>query len=213
MAKSSIRKLLELGSEPLARSASRLSSDLRLVAGAVADDLDALLAARDGFYCFESALHVFPTRSERGHIGLTDWNAQKLWKYEYGELIPPAVFFAEDVFGGQFCIVRNAIHTFDPETAELSQFASSMSEWAERLLQDYNLLTGYPLAHQWQGIHGALPPGKRLVPRVPFTLAGQFSVENLYAAEAAAGMRARGNLARQLIDVPDGAQVRYQIVE
>lgn len=213
MPESSIKKLVELSSEPLARSTPRLSSELRLVGGALADDLEELLARRNGFYCFENALHVFPGRSDRGHIGLIEWNAQELWKREYGKLISPSVFFAEDIFGGQFCIVGNAIHTFDPETAELLQLASSINEWAEKLLQDYNQLTGYPLAHQWQREHGALLPGKRLVPKAPFVLGGEFSVKNLYVAESAAGMRARGNLARQLIDVPDGAQVSYQIVE
>lgn len=61
--------------------------------------------------------------------------------------------------------------------------------------------------------HGVLVEGQRLVPKLPFVAGGEFEVDNLYAADAVEGMRARGNLAVQIRDLPDGAQISYRIVE
>lgn len=180
--------------------------------GLVAELLD-LLNARNGFYCFEGALHVFPTLSHGGHTGLEAWNGTELWRYEYGGLVEGMLFFAEDVFGNQFTLSDDAVCTFDAETAEVEQIAGSVADWIGQVLDDFELLTGFPLAHQWQTQCGALQVEHRLVPKVPFVLGGEYAVENLYACKAAAGMRARGNLARQLLDLPDGAAVQYSIEE
>lgn len=75
------------------------------------------------------------------------------------------------------------------------------------------LLTGYPVAHEWQARHGALVEGQRLVPRLPFVTGGAFEIDNLCSAHAVEGMRARGSLAVQIRDLPDGAKIRYRIVE
>ena len=62
-------------------------------------------------------------------------------------------------------------------------------------------------------MNGGLSPGDRLVPRVPFVLGGEFEVANVYAIDAALGMQVRGDLAVQLVDLPDGAQVTYRVVD
>lgn len=79
-------------------------------------------------------------------------------------------FFAEDVFGGRFCIKNSKVYTFDPETGSLEYLADDIESWAQILLSDYEVLTGYPLAHQWQKQNGQLAAGKRLLPKVPFVL-------------------------------------------
>ena len=85
--------------------------------------------------------------------------------------------------------------------------------WASVLLDDYETLTGYPVAHEWQRRNGPIPRGRRLLPKVPFALGGDFELDNLYAADAVDGMRVRGNLALQIRDLPDGAKVTYLVVE
>lgn len=37
-----------------------------------------------------------------------------------------AFFFAEDVFGGQFCIKDSKVYTFDPETGSLGYLADDI---------------------------------------------------------------------------------------
>ena len=177
-------------------------------------ELADLLGDRNGFYAFASALHVFASGAESAAGGsLEAWNDPDGWRSAYGGLVDGYLFFAEDVLGSQFAIRDDRIHTFDPETGQFEVLASSVEDWADQLLTDYDVLTGYPLARDWQQEHGALPPGKRLVPKIPFVLGGDFVTSNVYAADAAEGMRVRGDLALQLRDLPDGAKVRYRVLE
>jgi hypothetical protein len=82
-----------------------------------------------------------------------------------------------------------------------------------RIVDDFNVSTGFPIAHRWQELHGPLAAGRRLLPKVPFVLGGEYAVENLYAGRAVEGMRVRGHLATQLVGLPDGAPIEYKVVE
>lgn len=116
-------------------------------------------------------------------------------------------------FGNQFCIVDDWICFFDAETAAIEKWCQTIYEWAAKVLENFNVTTGYPLAHEWQARQGALAPGRRLVPKVPFVLGADYKLENLFACDAARGMRARGDVAVQIASVPDGSTVQYRIVE
>lgn len=173
-------------------------------------ELFELLSRQNGFYAFESALHVFGSVGG-DEVGLFDWNDDSLWRHEYGSLAEGCFFFAEDVFGGQFGIQRDQIIAFDPETGEVSAIAGTVEAWAQAILDDYDVLTGYPLARQWQVERGPIPPPSRLVPKVPFVCGGEFEIENLVLLDAGEAMRARGQLATQLHELPDGARVTFRI--
>lgn len=209
MAGDPVSELLALASAPL--GAEHADAAIALD-GPLGSDLRAMLRRANGFYAFESALHVFPSGAT-GMVGLEVWNASELWRSEYDGLADDLVFFAEDVFGGQFVLSPEGVGTFDPETGDVALLAEDLQGWAAVVLDDRDVLTGYPLAHEWQAQHGALPSGQRLLPRVPFVLGGDFAVSNLYCAGAVDGMRTRANLATQLRDLPDGATVTYRIIE
>src|SRR5689334_16786137 len=109
-------KLLSLSSPALRDGEVLLSPRLRSLAGEYANDFSALLARRNGFYAFESALHVLPSAAIGSEVGMENWNAGDGWRSCYGGMADAGLFFAEDVFGGQFCITKDGICTFDPET-------------------------------------------------------------------------------------------------
>src|SRR5207245_6232815 len=119
------------------------------------------------------------------------------------DLIGKFLFFAEDVFGDQFCLHEGRVCSFDAETGELKVLGHSLEDWAKRILDDYELLTGYPLIHKWQELHGPVPIGTRLMPKIPFVLGGGYSLDNLYVLASVSAMKSRGNLARQIKDLPD----------
>jgi hypothetical protein len=200
--------LVVLASEPLGRGPV-----MARWPGALGVELQDLLSRVNGFYAFESALHVRGAGAVPGELSLDQWNAANGWRTLYGPVADGHLFFAEDAFGGQFSISTSGVATFDPETGEAAPFATDLDEWADRLLDDHSVLTGYPLAHDWQAVNGPIPPGSRLVPTVPFVLGGAFSVDNLYALDAAESMRLRAELASQIRDLPDGASVSLGIVE
>lgn len=210
---SSLEKLLSNASACLNECEPEISGELKNTAGSLKDDLLSLLRQRNGFYALESALHVFPSHSTDQEIGLADWNNRSLWRDDYKGLADDCLFFAEDVFGGQFCIKENTIHTFDPETGALEFLADDIEGWAKEVVSDYEVLTGYPLAQQWQKQHGQLPARKRLLPKLPFVAGGEFVLDNLYLADAVEGMKFRADIANQIKDLPDGAQIKFNVVD
>jgi len=102
---------------------------------------------------------------------------------------------------------------FDPETGEATRVAGSLEGWARAVLDDHELLTGYPLAHRWQVERGPIPAGSRLVAKVPFACGGDFEIENLALLGAVEGMRARAQIANQLRELPDGARISFRITD
>lgn len=175
------------------------------------EDLINLSNKRNGFYGFESALHVFPVETDGEEIGLIDWNDNSLWIDCYDDLARNAIFFAEDVFGGQFCIKKDGIYTFDPETGSFDYLAPDINEWCKNILEDYQVLTGYPLANAWQKKYGSIPAGYRLAPKIPFVGGGKYEPDNLYLEKSTVAMKARANIALQIRDVPDGSNIQLTL--
>lgn len=210
---SNLNKLLLNSSSSLCAYEAEISEQLHNFAGSLADSLLKMLSQRNGFYSLEGALHVFPTHSSEKEIGLDRWNENTLWRDAYQGLTNNCLFFAEDIFGGQFCIKDNQIYTFDPETGALDYLADDIEGWAKAIVSDYEVLTGYPLAHQWQKRNGILPAGKRLLPKIPFVVGGEFTLDNLHLADAIEGMRFRAHIANQIKSLPDGAQIKITITD
>jgi hypothetical protein len=172
-------------------------------------ELFKLLRTKNGFYAFESALHVFPTQcSPNCEIDLETWNSDALWRHSYGELTQGLLFFAEDVVQDQFCLSPTRILRFKAETGQTVPFANSIEQWADRILSNHKAETAWPLANEWQALNGPLPHGKRLMPKTPFFMGGEFALTNLWAGESIEGMRFKGDLATQTKNLADGTSVK-----
>ncbi len=182
-----------------------------LAQGRLGSQLLSMLELKNGFYAFESALHVFPACACPGVVSISQWNSDDLWKSEYEGLMTEYFCFAEDVFGFQFALREDRVYVVDPETAEPTLFAGDFGEWATRILDDFELHTGYTTAHQWQARHGPLEPGHRLIPKIPFVCGGDYQLDNLYSGASVPAMRFRGSLARQIKDLPDGSTIEFVI--
>ena len=207
-----IEHLLSVASDPVSQKpAVGVSSQLLVQLGERGRELIGLLAHRNGFFAFESALLVRPLDCPASPLGMLQWNDTAQWKAEYKVDLSSVVFFAEDIFGVQFCVNHNAVNSFDPETGELAAIAGNLEDWARWVLEDARTRTGWPLAHLWQQQKGPLKLGTRLLPKVPFVFGGQFAVENLYALDETEGMRFRASIANQIHDSPDGSKVVLDI--
>ena len=202
-----IEKLISIASEPLAE-ANSLSTRLGLNPGPVFEEIQALLDIKNGFVAFESALVVFPATDSQSVMGIDNWNEKNGWRRWYSGCIPDEVlFFAEDIFGGQFGATGSAIFRFNPETGELTKYADSLSHWAELMLTNYAHDTGWPLAHEWQLIHGPISPSQRLMPKRPFVLGGDYDVENLLLIDGKKAMENWGRFYQAIRAVPHGEEV------
>ncbi len=209
----SLERLLSVAGKPLCAEPPVMSQQSLFDTGRLGESLIRLLQGKNGFYAFESALHVFSSGCRNATQDIETWNEYDLWKKGYGELLSNYLFFAEDAFGVQFGIYSSRVIRFDPESGESEEIANDIEEWAEIILADYDYQTGYSLAHQWQAKNGALQEGKRLLPKVPFILGGAYEVENLYAEDTLEGMYLRADIWRQIHDLPDGAQIELKVIE
>ncbi len=99
--------------------------------------LTALLGARNGFFAFSRALHVFPsTLANVPVMTLEQWNAAPLWVGGYADAAVECLFFAEDIFGTQFCLSHGRVWSFDPETGDKTEVAATIDGWAATILAD-----------------------------------------------------------------------------
>jgi hypothetical protein len=88
-----------------------------------------------------------------------------------------------------------------------------MDEWAEWLLEEPDVRGAAGLAREWQDARGALAPDQRLIARRFFVTGGGFTLDNLKAENSVVAMRIRGPVARQIHDMPDGAQIQFSVPE
>lgn len=206
-----IQSLLDLASDPLGSGFKEISLPQCLNSQAVK-----LLSMRDGFYAFEGALLVRPFHDTPTVLGLVTWNSFDLWKSQYPDTdadIQCYTFFAENIFGEQFFLAYDWVGKFDPETGESHRIADNLDAWAGEVLADCDYLTGHGLAHQWQKMHGRLPEGSRLIPKVPFVLQGEFDVSNLVAKLELEAITIRAQLASQLLGLKDGETITFEIMD
>ena len=207
----SLQKLIDLGSNTLCDQNPVLSGESLRFAGGLGHEYFALLNSKNGFFAFESALQLFPSVTTEKSIGIDQWNRSDGWRSTYGALAESCLFFAQDIFGCQFCIFEDKVWSFDPETGLKQFIAASLEAWAAALLDDYQVLTGYSIAHLWQQQNGRLPVLNRLVPKIPFICNGAFDLSNLACMDAEASMKARAEFAVQIKNLPDGSQINFKV--
>jgi hypothetical protein len=208
----SLRKLLEIGGAPFAGGIGS-SIDVLDHLGEIGTSIRDVLTKKNGFFCFESALRFFPSVTVEASWGLAEWNSPDLWKVDYRGLADNIFCFAEDVFGQQFVVREGKIGTFEVETGDFTIVALSLEEWASMMLLDYNQMTGFSLAHEWQVRHGPLHPRHRLLAKTPFVLGGEFSLANLAALDSLQLMKTLGNLAHQIHALPDGSRIEFKLMK
>lgn len=208
---SHIDRLVELGDKALHHLPEPFTQSVFSCAGTLGWHLSELLWKKNGFYIWHSAFHLFPVGRAGGEMDFETWNSENLWRSDFQDLTTGCCFFAEDIFGGQFCTFQNAIYYFDPETGEKEAVADSLEGWADAVLAEPEFKTGFPLAQEWEQLHGVIPRGMRLVPKIPFVAGGEYNVGNLYLTDAVKGMKSRANIAMQIKDLPDGTKIRFNI--
>lgn len=203
-----------IGIDSLLALAGRALGPAFIPTPAIPEVVRPLLRARNGFYAFGGALHVLPSAADEPSVmSAPAWNEISLWKFEYPNELGGLFCFAEDVFGGQYGVRDERFFYMDPETGEVEPVADDLGAWADEMVSQREFRTGEPIAREWLQERGQIPPGQRLVPRTPFVTGGAYALINLVAVDAVAAMRARGNVARQIRDLPDGAKVRLVVEE
>lgn len=174
-------------------------------------ELAAVLEARNGFMAFDGALHVFPAGPTAWNLHLASVNDPEGWRREFWHRCEGMVFFASNAFGDLYGLKGDEVIRFDPETGADAVFAADLAGWADRILDDWRLETGYEAMAAWQDRNGAVDEGLRLMPTQPFAFGGSNALENLRAVPLLEGLAMRGSVATQTRNLPDGAKVRIEV--
>lgn len=176
------------------------------------NELKKIYEYTDGFFAFESALHVFPlTDNNNQRESIASWNRQIEFIDTYNLEYPNEIIFAEDAIGGQFVLTSTGVSLLDLETNEREFVAPDIESWAKSILDDYEYLAAFTLAHDWQMMHGTLPVGCRLSPNIPFILGGEFLATNLKPIPRKELLRFRAHLFEQIRDIPSGSTVTLSV--
>jgi hypothetical protein len=211
MSKSAIDTLLRISSNPIGEELLEQSEFFNM--GGLLPELFSLLANKNGFYAFTSALLIRSSGNCGKPASIEKWNERSLWLEKYEMLMRPMTFFAEDVFGCQFAICDDRIVSFEPETGAIRDIADSIETWTYTILEKYKYWTGCSIAYEWQKVHGKLKPGNRLLPKQPFVLGGDYMVENLIEKEEVESMLIRAGFASAIRDIPDGTDIEFKWTE
>jgi len=172
-------------------------------------ELSALWAQRNGWVAFWSALHVFPLGPAAAGPDVAA--VQNVLREHFDGLAAGHFAFGQDLFGVLMTWHEDHVCAFDPETAGHEPIAADLEGWATALLEEPEALAGSAFAFDWQERHGALEPGERLVPLVPFVLGGKYDDANLEPRDTLMALRERAVLARALVDLPDGAEIPWPL--
>jgi hypothetical protein len=185
-----IQKLLEISSDSINRKSKIFNINTI--------NIMALLKNKNGFYTFKSALHIFSIEEQEVINNIV--KKSNLYKAE-------CFYFAEDIFGNLFCIKNNKFYLMDLESGSYEYIADNLDGWAKEILNDYNYLTGYPLADEWQKINQPLKNNERLVPKKSFLLGGEYEINNLYTMDRIEALSLRFDIFNQLKDISDGDSI------
>jgi hypothetical protein len=124
-------KLIEIGGAPFVRGSKPVGDAVSRV-GDIGASIAEVLARKNGFFCFESALRFFPSSTAESSLGISEWNSVDLWKGDYRSVADNIYCFAEEIFGRQFVVHDRKIAVFESETGSLEVVASSLEEWLRR---------------------------------------------------------------------------------
>lgn len=205
--KSSIEKFLLISSRPLSNyKLNEKDKKKEIFQSQIGHSLLSLLLIKNGSFSFEQAFHIYPF-DDQVYPNISSWNALDGWRAMFDNLDKSLVFFAQDIFGNQFCVSENNIAIFNPETGEIENIAKDMETFISEILNDYEYLTGYPLAHDWQLKNRKIKMNERLVPKIPFVGGGGFEVNNLYAMDCVESMELRSGIANKIKNLSDGSEV------
>ncbi len=130
--------------------------------------------------------------------------------------LQPKVIIADNAFGNLIVEDRDGCFwRITPEELSCEVVAKSRPE-LEDLLRDPDFLGGWnmkALVHAASASVGPLGPGRKYCLKLPGVLGGKYEVANLGSISELELIRVSGDMARQIAELPDGANVRLEITE
>ena len=130
--------------------------------------------------------------------------------------IEPLTIVGENDFGNLMIEdVDGKYWRLSPEDVYCEVVANDRSD-LDRLSQDQDFLEDWymqALVEQAKESFGELPEGRKYCLVIPGALGGEYGISNIKTAPLVDLVRFSGDLAKQIKDLPDGAEIQLRVVD
>lgn len=162
-------------------------------------ELEYLYKTKNGFIAFENTLRIYNINT----IFIVN-------DFILPELKENILFFGDNSLGDGFCLKNNFFYKYDFEIGEFEFMGENLNEFSYNLLTNYNYYTGYSLAKKWMNDNNILNFDKILMPKIPFTLGGEYSISNLILYPRNQGIKKKMHFCKKINKLDDGNKVILQ---
>ena len=175
-----------------------------------------LLELHNGGYFHGHALHVFGACEGPAWHSLRAWNATATWRDTFGDATDGLVFFAEDAFGDQYAYTSvpgqsGSVVCFEAELGRVVPVANSFLDWLEEMVERPSSALPVDVVVAQTTAERRLHAGTHLYAWPPLFAAESRDGVSVGHVDAVEAMRFRGELARQIRNVPAGTQVKIDL--
>jgi len=165
----------------------------------------------NGGYFFNNSLLFFGNTAEKNQNNIDYMN--EIIEKKYGNIAKDLFFFGMDIFGNLFAFDKNNnVIFFNVETGDKEIIASNFKDWLKELFNDLEYYTGKDfISFLSEKQKKELIKGKRLSPKYPFVLGGDYNKENLVLKDINEIINFNADIAKQVYNLPDGSKIKIKI--
>jgi hypothetical protein len=176
--------------------------------------LGAALERRNGCIAYEGGLHVRgASRSPNWHSLRTAWEGPLAFHELYEKVEPTDIPFAEDALGDQFLLRDGRVLHLWAETGEIEPSAESLEQFFDAVIADPQRTLALEPLLAYRAGNRKLAPGQLLMAYPPFCVTEAAEGVKLSGIDALQRRLFLVDLARQIRDLPEGAQVEIKLLE
>jgi len=167
-----------------------------------------ILNEANGAYLFSNSVQIYSYSSDPLYHSIAYVN--KVLKDEYGNMMNGIYSFGQDIFANQFVFSKNGIELLNIETGDRELLASNFISFQEVLANEVDYLSGRKYTTI---VEQEVLLDHRICPKKPFIIGGNYSADNLYSLIFPEYLKVNANIARQVHNLPDGADIILKSTE
>lgn len=178
----------------------------------VPEPLRSALESRNGCIAYRGGFHVRGAcREPAWHSLRAAWEGPDAFHALYDEVLESDVPFAEDGLGDQFVLRGDEVWHLWAETGEIERKSPTLETFlAETLERPTEVLSLEPVM-AFLDAGQTIEPGQLLMAYPPFCVSESDQGVTLTAISTAERREFLATIARQIHDLPDGAEVQFKV--
>lgn len=180
--------------------------------GRVPEPLRGALTRRNGCIAYRGGFHVRGACREPAWHSLREaWDGPMAFHELYEEVLDSDVPFAEDALGDQFLLRGEEVWHLWAETGEIERKALTLEAFMGEVFADATEALALEPVLAFLDAGQDLKPGQLLMAYPPFCVSQSDDGVTLTAISTQERREFLATIARQIHDLPDGAEVQFRI--